>query len=88
MTEEKAERILAFSLFLFQKVGTRPGACPMSAANNRLNLFNFEFNYTFERRSSLWAGTRPAPTLSLTAIVSPLIEICYKQQIPYFPNTL
>jgi hypothetical protein len=43
-------------------VGTRPGACPMSVAKRRLNLFNFEFNYTIERRSSLWAGTRPAPT--------------------------
>jgi hypothetical protein len=59
-----------------QNVGTRPGACPMSAANNRLNLFKFEFNYTIERHSPLWAGTRPAPTILPTAIVSPLIEIC------------
>jgi hypothetical protein len=26
-----------------------------------LNLFNFEFNYTIERRSSLWAGTGACP---------------------------
>jgi hypothetical protein len=30
-----------------------------------LNLFNFEFNYPFERHSPLWAGTRPAPTFCL-----------------------
>jgi hypothetical protein len=42
-------------------VGTRPGACPMSAAKRRLNLFNFEFNYPFERRSPLWAGTGACP---------------------------
>jgi hypothetical protein len=59
-----------------QNVGTRPGACPMSAAKRRLNLFNIEFNYTIERHAPLWAGTRPAPTLLPTAIVSLLIEIC------------
>jgi hypothetical protein len=47
-------------------VGTRPGACPMSAANKRSNLFNFEFNYPFERHSPLWAGTRPAPTFCVS----------------------
>jgi hypothetical protein len=47
-------------------VGARPGACPMSAANNRLNLFNFECHYPFERHSPLWAGTRPAPTFCVS----------------------
>jgi hypothetical protein len=55
----------------------------MSAAKQRLNLFNFEFNYPFERHSPLWAGTRPAPTLSLTAIVLPLFEICYSSHQRY-----
>jgi hypothetical protein len=50
----------------------------MSVAKRRLNLFNFEFNYPIERHTPLWAGARPAPTLSPTAIVSPLIEICSK----------
>jgi hypothetical protein len=46
----------------------------MSAANNGLNLFNFEFNYPFERHSPLWVGTGRVPTLSPTSIVSPLFE--------------
>jgi hypothetical protein len=54
------------SMAVGKNVGARPGACPMSAANKRSNLFNFEFNYPFERRSPLWAGTRPAPTFSVS----------------------
>jgi hypothetical protein len=43
----------------------------MSAAKQRLNLFNFEFNYTFERHSPLWAGTGACPY-----ILFRFIEIC------------
>jgi hypothetical protein len=41
--------------------------------NSILNLPN-----RLERHSPLWAGARPAPTLSPTAIVLPLVEICSK----------
>jgi uncharacterized protein YbgA (DUF1722 family) len=40
-------------------VGSRPGACPMSAAKKRLNKFNVEFNQNWlALLQALWAGTR------------------------------
>jgi hypothetical protein len=56
-------------------VGARPGACPMSAAKRRLNLFNFEFNYPFERHTPLWAGTGACPYILCFVLLKSALEI-------------
>jgi hypothetical protein len=59
----------------------------MSAAKQRLNLFNFEFNYPIERHSPLWAGTRACPyILCFVLLKSALKSVELEIQIEFIRN--